>query len=80
MQGLTNLTFASLLVVLLFAMLDQQVIKRFISERDMFEARERRNRSYSWIIFVSSNIVVELFWQTIASVLFFITWYYPTGM
>lgn len=32
------------------------------------------------MVFISANILVELFWQTFASILIFATWYYPTGM
>ena len=56
------------------------MIPRFIDGRSLFEARERRSRSYSWTVFITANVVVELFWQTIASGLVFVTWYYPTGL
>ncbi len=68
------------LLLILYTMLNQQVIPRLISERDLFEARERRNKSYSWVIFIAVNVFVELCWQTIAAVLVFVSWYYPTGV
>ncbi|KFA54591.1 hypothetical protein S40293_02258 [Stachybotrys chartarum IBT 40293] len=80
MQGITNITFSVFAVLVLFVMLNQQIITRMILQRDFFEAREKRAQTYPWPIFVASNIVVELTWQTIAAVLFFLTWYYPTGM
>ncbi|KAI1759918.1 P-loop containing nucleoside triphosphate hydrolase protein [Hypoxylon sp. FL1150] len=57
----------------LFPSVDQQIIPRFTDGRTLFEARERRNRSYSWVVFVSSNVIVELCWQTLVGVLVCIT-------
>jgi ATP-binding cassette, subfamily G (WHITE), member 2, PDR len=48
--------------------------------RDLFEARERGSKYYSWIIFVAANVIVEVVWLTFISVTIFICWYYPTGM
>lgn len=61
-------------------MLDQQVIPRLIAERNLFEARERRNKSYSWVVFVTANLLVETFWQSIVAIVVFISWYFPTGL
>lgn len=68
------------LLTQMFGTLDQQVIPRLIDGRDLFEARERRSKTYSWTVFLASNIVVEVLWQTLAAVLVFVAWYYPTGL
>ena len=60
--------------------LDQQVIPRIIDGRDLFEAREQRSKSYSRTIFLTSNIIVEVLWQTLATILVFVTFYYPMGL
>ncbi|KAF2655396.1 hypothetical protein K491DRAFT_431312 [Lophiostoma macrostomum CBS 122681] len=39
-----------------------------------------RSRTYSWIIFVASQTVVEMAWQTVTSVSTFVTWYYLMGL
>ncbi|KUJ19331.1 ABC transporter Cdr4 [Mollisia scopiformis] len=79
-QGLTNIFFSVFLISQLFSTVDQQVIPRLTSSRALFEAREGRAKTYSWTMFIAANILVELFWQTIASILIFATWYYPTGL
>lgn len=79
-QGLQNLIFSMFLLTQMFGTVDQQVIPRFVNGRSLFEARERRSKSYSWVVFLSSNIIVEIFWQTLAAVLVFVFWYYPTGL
>ncbi|KAK3392792.1 AtrD, ABC-transporter [Podospora didyma] len=80
LQGLTGLLFSVFSLCQIFGTLDQQLIARFCSGRALFEARERRSKSYSWTVFISANIIVEIFWQTIAAVLVFAVWYYPTGL
>ncbi|KAK4152728.1 ABC-2 type transporter-domain-containing protein [Chaetomidium leptoderma] len=79
-QGLTNLIFSIFLATQLFSNVNQQVIPRFTDHRALFEARERRDRSYSWTVFVASSVLVEVVWQTLVSGLVFVVWYYPTGM
>ncbi|KUL86670.1 hypothetical protein ZTR_03032 [Talaromyces verruculosus] len=46
----------------------------------LFEEREGRSKTYPWTLFLAANLTVELCWQTIASVLIFVSWYYPTGL
>jgi ABC-type multidrug transport system permease subunit len=79
-QGLTNLLFSLFLVCQLFSILSMLIIPRFALGRDLFEARERSSKTYSWIAFLSANIVVEMAWLTVISVPLFVCWYYPTGM
>ncbi|KAI9158139.1 ABC multidrug transporter A-2 [Paramyrothecium foliicola] len=80
LQGMQNLIFSMFLHTQMFGTMDQQIIPQFIQSRRIFEARESRSRTYSWAVFVTSHIVVELLWQTMAAVLIFIAWYYPTGI
>ncbi|KAF7867296.1 hypothetical protein EAF04_005379 [Stromatinia cepivora] len=80
MQGFVNFLFSIFLISQLFSTLDQQIIPRLANNRVLFEARERKSKSYSWITFLTTNIIVELFWQTVCSVVIFVSWYYPTGL
>jgi ATP-binding cassette, subfamily G (WHITE), member 2, PDR len=79
-QGITNLLFSTFLVTQLFSAINQAIIPHLIDRRTLFEARERDSRIYSWVIYITANILAELFWQTLISVPVFATWYYPTGM
>jgi len=65
---------------MLFSTVDQQVIPRLLDNRSRYESRDSRSKSYSWTVFLSANILVELFWQTVAAILVFIVWYFPTGL
>lgn len=79
-QGFTNLLFSSFLISQLFSIFCLLIIPRFTAGRDLFEARERDSKYYSWKVFITANVIVELTWLSVISVLIFICWYYPTGM
>lgn len=53
---------------------------RFLQNRALYELHERPSRTYSWTVFIMSNVIAELFWQSILAVFQFVTWYYPLGM
>jgi ATP-binding cassette subfamily G (WHITE) protein 2 (PDR) len=57
-----------------------QILPNFVTQRALYEARERPAKTYSWQIFMLSNILVELPWNTFMAVLVFICWYYPVGL
>jgi ABC-type multidrug transport system permease subunit len=58
----------------------QLIMSRFYASRMLYENRERQSRTYAWIVFLISNIVVELASQTVISVIAFVAWYYPLGL
>ena len=53
---------------------------QFLENRALYELHERPSRTYSWAVFIISNVIAELPWQTILAVIQFVTWYYPVGM
>jgi ATP-binding cassette subfamily G (WHITE) protein 2 (PDR) len=52
----------------------------FIVQRQLYEARERASRTYSWPVFLLANIVAEIPWNTFSAVLVFAPFYYLVGM
>jgi len=64
----------------LFGTLVQQIMPNFVTQRSLYEARERPSKAYSWKAFLLSNIIVELPWKTLIALLAFLLWYYPIGM
>lgn len=67
----------------------------FMTQRSLYEVRERPPKTYSWKVFVLSNICVEIPWcseqfypdlssRLILTVLlgaaYFFIWYYPIGL
>lgn len=63
LQGVTSILFSIFMLTSIFNNVDQQMIPRFIRARQLFEARDRPAKMYSWSVFVASNIIVELVWQ-----------------
>lgn len=64
----------------IFGQLVQQIMPQFVTQRALYEARERPSKTYSWQVFMISNIVVELPWNTLMAILIFFCWYYPIGL
>lgn len=51
----------------------------FIDRRDIYEAREKKSKMYSWVSFVTGLIVSELPYLAVCAVLYFVCWYYTVG-
>ncbi|KAH7398520.1 putative ABC multidrug transporter [Pyrenochaeta sp. MPI-SDFR-AT-0127] len=79
-QAVQNQVFSLFILTTLFGAHVQLIMKRFYESRTVFEVRERQSRTYSWVAFLISNILVELSSQTVVSVIAFVCWYYPLGM
>ncbi|KAB2575415.1 ABC transporter [Lasiodiplodia theobromae] len=79
-QGLQNQMFAIFMLMTIFGNLVQQIMPHFVTQRALYEVRERPSKTYSWKAFMLSQIVVELPWNSLAAVLLFFTWYYPIGL
>lgn len=61
----------------IFSTLVQQIMPRFVIQRSLYEVRERPSKAYSWVAFITANIVVELPYQIIISVFMWTGWYWP---
>lgn len=62
-----------------FGNLVQLIIPQFLTNRTLYEVRERPSRTYSWKVFVLSNTIAEIPWQTLMAFILLVTWYYPLG-
>ncbi|KAJ5569558.1 uncharacterized protein N7459_008988 [Penicillium hispanicum] len=79
-QGLQNQMFGLFMLMTIFSQLVQQIMPQFVTQRALYEARERPSKTYSWVSFMLSNILVEIPWSLFCSVLLYFTWYYPIGL
>ncbi|OCL07552.1 putative multidrug resistance ABC transporter [Glonium stellatum] len=79
-QGLQNQMFAIFMLMTIFGQLAQQIMPHFVTQRSLYEVRERPSKAYSWKAFMLSNIIVELPWNTLMAVFIFLCWYYPIGL
>ncbi|OBT44465.1 hypothetical protein VE00_05929 [Pseudogymnoascus sp. WSF 3629] len=78
--GLQNQMFGIFLLGSILPNLVEQTHPRFVTQRDLYEARERPSKSYSWQSFMLANILVELIWSLPMAVVIFFCWYYPMGL
>lgn len=79
MQGLQNQMLSVFMFSVIFNPILQQYLPSFVRQRDLYEARERPSRTYSWKSFIVAQIIVEAPWNLIAGTLAFFIYYYPVG-
>jgi len=53
-----------------------QVMPLFVTQRALYEVRERPSKAYSWKAFIIANIIVEIPYQIILGLLVFGSYYY----
>lgn len=80
LQGLQNQLFSIFMLMTIFGQLTQQIMPHFVTQRSLYEVRERPSKTYSWKAFMMSNILVELPWNTLMALFIFLTYYYPVGL
>nr|XP_036577228.1 ABC multidrug transporter [Colletotrichum truncatum]KAF6784140.1 ABC multidrug transporter [Colletotrichum truncatum] len=79
-RGLQNQMFGVFIFLTIFSQVVEQIMPIFVSQRTMYEARERPSKTYSWKAFMVANILVEMAWNSLASVFCFVCWYFPIGL
>ncbi|KAI9831805.1 MAG: hypothetical protein M1819_004702 [Sarea resinae] len=79
-QGLQNQMFSIFMLMTIFGNLVQQIMPHFVTQRALYEVRERPSKAYSWKAFMLCNILVELPWNSLMAVVMFLCWYYPIGL
>jgi ABC-type multidrug transport system permease subunit len=72
--------FAIFQILTVFGQLVQQTMPHFVIQRSLYEVRERPSKVYGWKVFMLSQIIVELPWNTLMGALMFFCWYYPVGL
>ncbi|KAK0121069.1 hypothetical protein ONS96_011252 [Cadophora gregata f. sp. sojae] len=80
LQGLQNQLFAIFMLLTVFGNLSQQIMPHFVTQRSLYESRERPSKTYSWVVFILSNLIVEMPWNTLGGIILYFTWYYPIGL
>ncbi|KAK9463807.1 ABC-2 type transporter-domain-containing protein [Lipomyces oligophaga] len=79
LQGMQNQMFSIFMFFTMSISLTQQTIPNFVTQRDLYEARERPSKSYAWQTFIMANIVSEIPWTLLTGLFAFLIWYYPIG-
>lgn len=65
-QGLQNQMFGVFIILLVLVQLILQTLPAFVTQRTLYEARERQSKTYSWQAFLLTNMFVELVWYMVS--------------
>jgi len=65
-QGLQNQMFGVFIFLFVVIQLLYQIMPLFITQRTLYEARERQSKTYAWQAFVLSNIGIEIAWNAVS--------------
>ncbi|KAL2815261.1 ABC multidrug transporter [Aspergillus cavernicola] len=79
-QGLQNQMFGVFVFLFVIVQLIMQIIPSFVTQRTLYESRERQSKTYAWQAFILSNIAVEFVWNTIMAIFCYLVWFYPVGL
>ncbi|KAL7954954.1 ABC-2 type transporter domain-containing protein [Trichoderma compactum] len=77
LAGMQNVLFSVFMVTTMFSTVVQQIQPLFVTQRSLYEVRERPSKSYSWKAFILANVFVEIPYQIIMGILVFACFYYP---
>ncbi|PHH78032.1 hypothetical protein CDD80_7447 [Ophiocordyceps camponoti-rufipedis] len=77
MAGVMDVIYAVFMVTTVFSTLVQQIHPHFITQRSLYEVRERPSKAYSWKAFLVANITVEMPFQILTGIIMFGSYYYP---
>jgi ABC-type multidrug transport system permease subunit/ABC-type multidrug transport system ATPase subunit len=76
-QGLQNVIFSIFMLCAILTSMVQQIMPKFVTQRSLYEVRERPSKAYSWKAFLIANVVVEIPWQILLAIMIWASYYYP---
>lgn len=79
LQGLQNQMLAIFMFTVIYNPFIQQYLPVFVEQRDLYEARERPSRTFSWFAFIVAQILVEVPWNFVSGTIGFFIYYYAVG-
>lgn len=75
--GMQIVLFSVFMITNIFPTLVQQIQPLFVTQRSLYEVRERPSKAYSWVAFIIAEIIVEIPYQIFAAILIWACFYYP---
>ncbi|KAF2124945.1 hypothetical protein P153DRAFT_370276 [Dothidotthia symphoricarpi CBS 119687] len=75
--GMQTIIFSCFMITTIYTSLVQQIHPLFVTQRALYEVRERPSKAYSWIAFMTANIVVEIPYGILAGTLVWACFYFP---
>ncbi|RSL70184.1 hypothetical protein CEP53_001930 [Fusarium sp. AF-6] len=80
MQDMQNRMFTCFLIVTVPPTIVNGVVPKFFTNMALWQAREYPSRIYGWVAFCTANIVADIPAAVISAVLYWVLWYWPTGL
>ncbi|KAG5762970.1 hypothetical protein H9Q72_008935 [Fusarium xylarioides] len=80
LQGLQNQLFSIFMLLVIFAFLTYQTMPGFVTQRTLYEGRERSSKTYAWYNLILANTVIEMAWNSVASLAIYFPFYFLVGM
>ena len=78
--SLQSRMFSAFLILLIPPTIVNAVVPKFYMNRALWEAREHPSRIYNWFAFCTAQVVPEIPWAVVGSVIYFLIWYYPSNL
>lgn len=75
-----NRMFTSFLILLIPPTIVNAVVPKFYTNMALWQTRELPSRVYGWFAFTTAQVVAEVPIAIVSSVLYWLLWYYPTGL
>ncbi|KAJ5388987.1 CDR ABC transporter [Penicillium cataractarum] len=75
-QGFQNTLFSLFLLCTIFSTMVNQIMPKFVTQRSLYELRERPSKAYSWKVFLLSQFLVELPWQILLGICTWASFYF----
>ncbi|KAL2815809.1 ABC-2 type transporter-domain-containing protein [Aspergillus cavernicola] len=76
LQGMQTIIYSLFMICTIFSSLAQQIMPVFVTQRSLYEGRERPSKSYSWKAFLIANVIVEIPYMIVMGVLTFGCYFY----
>ncbi|KAJ5780775.1 hypothetical protein N7457_005935 [Penicillium paradoxum] len=76
LQGMQTIVYSLFMICTIFSSLAQQIMPVFVSQRSLYEGRERPSKSYSWKAFLMANIIVEIPYMIVMGVVTYGSYFY----
>ncbi|KAJ5115109.1 hypothetical protein NUU61_000868 [Penicillium alfredii] len=76
LQGMQTIIYSTFMLCTIFSSLSQQIMPVFVTQRSLYEGRERPSKSYSWKAFLIANVVVEIPYMVVMGILMFGCYFY----
>ena len=79
LQGLQNQMLSTFMLSVMLNTLVEQLLPLYITQRSLYEVRERPSKTFSWWVFLSAIFTAEIPWNILCGTLSYFCWYYPIG-